>query len=89
MPGKDNGPARPGVIQCITMLMTALFVGMAIQSEAAEIQKYRAQIVPPASQARYEELGWRSTLWSGVLQAQREDRPILLWAMNGHPLACT
>jgi hypothetical protein len=24
-----------------------------------------------------------------VKEAQEKDRPILLWAMNGHPLGCT
>ena len=24
-----------------------------------------------------------------LIAAQKEDKPILLWAMNGHPLACT
>jgi hypothetical protein len=28
-------------------------------------------------------------LWDGVIAAQKQDMPILLWAMNGHPLACT
>jgi hypothetical protein len=24
-----------------------------------------------------------------VIEAQQRDKPILLWTMNGHPLACT
>jgi hypothetical protein len=43
---------------------------------------------------RPEELQWRAIPWLGTLgeavaRAQSQDRPILLWAMNGHPLACT
>jgi len=49
----------------------------------------RAQILPNAEEARWKEIPWMSALWDAVIAAQREDKPILLWAMNGHPLACT
>ena len=39
--------------------------------------------------AAYRDVGWLPVFWTAVLQAQREEKPILLWAMNGHPLACT
>jgi hypothetical protein len=42
----------------------------------------------PAEQC-YETVHWLPTFWDGVMIAQKEDKPILLWAMNGHPLACT
>ncbi|MDA7877023.1 hypothetical protein N9A89_03035, partial [Akkermansiaceae bacterium] len=37
-----------------------------------------------------EELGWRQIRWHRSLseaaeEARRLERPILLWAMNGHP----
>jgi hypothetical protein len=32
---------------------------------------------------------WLPTFWDGVIAAQKQEKPILLWAMNGHPLACT
>ena len=41
----------------------------------------------PAEQC-YETVHWLPTFWDGVMTAQKEDKPILLWAMNGHPLAC-
>jgi hypothetical protein len=34
-------------------------------------------------------VNWLPTLWDGVIAAQKQDKPILLWAMNGHPLGCT
>ncbi len=36
-----------------------------------------------------EEIQWRSTLAAGVREASAAHKPILLWAMNGHPLGCT
>ena len=37
----------------------------------------------------WTRIPWRATFWGAVVEAQREEKPILLWAMNGHPLACT
>ena len=46
-------------------------------------------ILPAAEDLRWQEIPWRNSFYSAVCEAQRLDRPILLWAMNGHPLACT
>jgi len=45
-------------------------------------------IAPPAEEMRYASIGWRQTLWDAAKEAQKVDKPILLWAMNGHPLGC-
>ena len=47
------------------------------------------RIRPKEAERCYETVHWLPTFWDGVMTAQKEDRPILLWAMNGHPLACT
>ncbi len=46
-------------------------------------------ICPTTEELRWQQVGWRSTFWEAVQEAQTTDKPILLWAMNGHPLACT
>ena len=50
--------------------------------------KVKALVNPANDDLKFEEVPWRPTLWSGVLEAQQADKPILLWAMNGHPLGC-
>ena len=50
---------------------------------------WRDRIRPQAAERCFETVHWLPTFWDGVMAAQKEDRPILLWAMNGHPLACT
>lgn len=58
--------------------------------------------LPPALQAEVTRLvlpaegedAWRSLHWipvyaDAVLEAERVDKPLLMWAMNGHPLGCT
>jgi hypothetical protein len=50
---------------------------------------WRDRIRPKAAERCFETVHWLPTFWDGVIAAQKADRPILLWAMNGHPLACT
>jgi hypothetical protein len=51
--------------------------------------QWRDYIRPTAEETRWQSIPWRTTFWDGVTQAQKEAKPILVWAMNGHPLACT
>jgi hypothetical protein len=46
-------------------------------------------IRPSAEDTKWERLGWRTELGAAVLEARKLQRPVLLWAMNGHPLGCT
>jgi hypothetical protein len=51
--------------------------------------QWRDHIRPSAAELSWQKVPWRATFWDAVLEAQRQEKPILLWAMNGHPLACT
>ena len=51
--------------------------------------QWRDRIRPKSDELCFETVPWLPTLWEGVMAAQKQDKPILLWAMNGHPLACT
>jgi hypothetical protein len=53
------------------------------------LDEWRARIEPSAKELAYAEVPWRPSFWSAVQEAQKTERPILLWAMNGHPLGCT
>jgi hypothetical protein len=46
-------------------------------------------IRPADDDRKWERLDWRTELAAAVEEAKRLQRPILLWAMNGHPLGCT
>ena len=46
-------------------------------------------ILPTADESRWEKLGWRPELATAIQEARALQRPILLWAMNGHPCALT
>ena len=51
--------------------------------------EWRDRIRPKAEERTYATIDWLPTFWEGVVAAQKADKPILLFAMNGHPLACT
>jgi hypothetical protein len=53
------------------------------------LAKWRDFIRPSADELCFETAEWLPTFWEGVIAGQQQDKPILLWAMNGHPLACT
>ena len=44
---------------------------------------------PAPGEQAWTAIPWRATFWDAVVESQAADKPILLWAMNGHPLACT
>ena len=51
--------------------------------------RWRDYVRPSDDERSWQEIPWRTSFWRGVLDAQRERKPVLLWAMNGHPLGCT
>jgi len=53
------------------------------------LDEWRAVIEPRPSELVYAEIPWRPSFGSALREAQADERPILLWAMNGHPLGCT
>jgi hypothetical protein len=55
----------------------------------ATFAQWRDRIRPKSTELCFATVNWLPALWDGVIAAQKQDMPILLWAMNGHPLACT
>jgi hypothetical protein len=75
-------------------VMTLVVALAAAEGPPAELSdatyaRWRDLIRPRDAERCFETVHWLPTFWDGVMTAQQEDRPILLWAMNGHPLACT
>lgn len=49
----------------------------------------RNQIVPSKDELGWRGLDWNVTLWEAIQKSKTSGKPVLLYAMNGHPLACT
>jgi len=56
---------------------------------SANAQQWKATIEPDSQEALYLQIPWRESLLRGLREAKREDKPVMLFAMNGHPLGCT
>jgi hypothetical protein len=52
----------------------------------ADLKTY---LLPAPSDLAWEAVDWRPTFREAVVEAQKMGKPVLLWAMNGHPLALT
>ena len=81
----------------VSISALALAAAIAGPSEAAgpreltdaTFDAVKASILPSPAEERWREIPWRTSTWDAVVEAAATERPILLWAMNGHPLACT
>ena len=78
----------------LTNLLAAVgVVLLAWPTVAAELTDARFKELLAELQPSEDEL-WRTVPWNtDLLDAQRtavqEDKPIFIWAMDGHPLGCT
>jgi len=69
--------------------MTKTMTPVPLMLDTRSFAALRSCILPRPEELRWQEVPWRTTLWEAVEEAQAADKPILLWAMNGHPLGCT
>ena len=56
---------------------------------AQTFQRCMGDILPKTEELCWQKIHWRPSFWAAVVEAQETEKPILLWAMNGHPLGCT
>ena len=76
------------------MMHTLLFAALATLGQVPELndqsfEKWRDYVRPQAQEECYLEIPWRESFYVAINEARETDKPILLWAMNGHPLGCT
>ena len=66
-----------------------LMLGLLATLAPSDALRWLDHIVPKKSERTWAGIGWQPTLWDAVERAHEQKKPIVLWAMNGHPLACT
>jgi len=72
-----------------TLVALVGLFGNAPELNDQTFEHWRDDIRPSAEELEYLEIPWRSSFAEAVNEARETGRPILLWAMNGHPLGCT
>ncbi len=50
---------------------------------------WRDHLLPSAKDVAWESIPWLATLAEGIIVSDQQQKPLLLWMMNGHPLGCT
>lgn len=53
-----------------------------------QFNKLHSIIKPNLDEEKFMQIPWMIDLWEARKKAASEDRPILLWEMDGHPLGC-
>lgn len=75
------------------MLLTLItFAGVLLPAHELNdttFEKWRDFIRPKAEENSFLDIPWRESFMTAVNEASESNAPILLWAMNGHPLGCT
>jgi hypothetical protein len=74
----------PGPAHAFVPLLVA--GALAQQPDDAAFAAQRDAIVPAAAERTWRAVPWRAELRAALAEAEREGKPVLLWAMNGHPL---
>ena len=54
-----------------------------------DLGAWRARVRPTPEEAAWLDLPWIPEFAAGLEAADRAGKPLLFWAMNGHPLGCT
>lgn len=80
--GEDGGAATSRPVEPVVERPAEL----PVERSEASVRDY--VWTAPAEEA-FLSLDWHTTFASAVLEADRVDRPVFLWTMNGHPLGCT
>ena len=52
-------------------------------------EMWRDYIKPTEIDLSWTGIPWRSSFQKGLAESGIKQKPMLLWAMNGHPLGCT
>ena len=50
---------------------------------------WRDHLLPSAKDVAWESIPWLASLAEGIVASDQQQKPLLLWMMNGHPLGCT
>ncbi|MFT4512196.1 MAG: hypothetical protein ACI89X_001300 [Planctomycetota bacterium] len=46
-------------------------------------------LLTPAEDATWRRIPWRIELLAAQREAAKQNKPLFVWAMDGHPLGCT
>jgi hypothetical protein len=76
-------------IAAFGVTLSLLASASAQEAKAPQTLEEKVASVRPAEQEeRWLEIPWHTDLVEARAEAQRQGKPLFLWIMDGHPLAC-
>ena len=71
-------------------LLSARGAAAGVELNDKTYERWREFVKPKESELQWlTAIPWRPSLWDGAIEANKQQKPLLMWTMNGHPLACT
>ena len=55
----------------------------------ATLERWLEHVQPNDGELATDSIDWIPEFAEGIRESARQGRPLLFWAMNGHPLGCT
>ncbi len=78
--------------RCLCSGLIVLLPGLVSAAPPLPPEKFEAirlAVKPRPGEEKWNDIRWLSDLWEARRQAAAAGKPIFLWEMDGHPLACT
>ena len=77
------------LLAAAALALIASHARAADEPKPIDVDRVLDHVLPDKRDRAWTKIPWHATLWDAVIEAHEEKKPILLWAMNGHALACT
>lgn len=71
--------------QSKTDVINAFDAGFKTRQQFDSVFKF---VLPSAEDEKWRQVPWVPGLWEGIQAAEKANKPMFIWAMNGDPLGC-
>ena len=81
--------SRRCLLASVVVFVATLTAAKASEPITAEQFKQLMTVIKPGPEEdKWARIPWMTDLWEARRRAATEGKPILVWEMDGHPLAC-
>ena len=84
-----NSPARSQDALSASVTRGIELYGGGSSHDPAWFHSAHSALIPKKENERWTEIPWESDLAAARKKAAAENKPLLMWVMDGHPLGCT
>jgi len=77
-----------GFVTSVLVVTLVQSIGSAQELTERSLDKWASYLAPGTEECAWEGVAWRQSFRQAIVESQIDGKPILLWAMNGHPMGC-